>query len=237
MWQAPSPDERARLLAEHAHRFPAPVRIPVTGDRGQRQNLSFLLVNPTGALRAYDGKPSPAFSKIIGVFCLGKRDEGDNDELVRDCLLWPEPRQFTAARNRWPGIAVSLAQDAAKKMGLTCDVVEVADDALPESIAAALASHPRAVARQFKLAGAAKPVTVAINIPERIQYDAHTEAINERGADRPKLLREFADGMLVAADGATPAEFCDRWPGAMILACNVSVNLAGASGASTLGEW
>lgn len=241
MWNAPADDERRSLLAEHAHRFPVPCRIPVRGDHGTPVNLTFLLGNPTGALRAPPGAVSPAFAQIIGAVTLGKTDEGDDDELVRDCVLWPDPRQLAAARGRWPGIVAELSKQIARKIGLSESPTDVRrGEDLPASIDEALAGHPSAVVRRLMLpSDRPKPerVLVAIDTPDRLRYDAFSDAINERGADRVKLVREFADGMILAVDGMAPGALCDRWPGAMLLCVGVALKLAGSAGAAAMGEW
>lgn len=241
MWTAPAPDERAALLAEHAHRFPVPVPITVRGDGGAPVRLPFLLGNPTGSLRAPTGRVSPAFAQIIGSINLGK-DEGDDDELARDCVLFPSPAPITAARNRWPGLISEISKQIASKIGLGSTGAEVfAGEEMPAEIAAALEAHPRATCRRFTPPGAdGRPVDLllVIDTPSRVTYDAFTDAMQARDADRVRLAREFAEGATVAVCGApSAAAIFDRWPGVLVLAVGVAAKLAGAASESRLGEW
>jgi hypothetical protein len=241
MWNAPSPDEQRKLIGEHAHRFPLPVRIPVRGDNGAPVSLSFLLGNPTGSQRAPSGPVSPAFAQIVGAVTLGKSDEGDDDELIRDCILFPSLGEFRTARNRWPGIVSDLSRQIATKMGLTAAPVEAfAGEELPESIAPVATSNARAVVRRFSPpgdGGRPHPILLVIDTPDRLRHDAFSEAVNARGADRPALVREFAAGLVLATSAGAAMDVFDRWPGVMVLAVGVALKLAGAAGTAALGEW
>lgn len=239
MWSAPAPDERAALTAAHAHRFPVPVRVTVRGDGGAPLSLPFLLGNPTGALRVPAGRVSPAFAQVIGAINMG-RDEGDDDELIRDCVLYPPPALLAAARNQWPGLVSDLSKQIAAKIGLSSAGAEMfAGEDLPAAVAGLLEAHPRATCRRFTPPGAdGRPVDLllVVDTPSRLAYDAFTEAIAARDADRPKLLREFAEGVTRLQFGATGDAF-DQWPGLLCLVVGIAAKLAATVGESRLGEW
>lgn len=240
MWSAPTPAEREALLLQHAHRFPVAVSVPVRGDAGTIR-LPFLVGNPAGSLRPIPPRAPLSFYKLIGAVTLG-RDEGDDDELVRDCVLWPEPAKVTAARNQWPGIVSELSRLIAGKLGLRGAPEEVFPfgEDIPPPIAEALGAHPRATIRQFAPPGAdGKPVEfmLAIDAPSRPAHDAFSEAMQAKDADRVALVRQFADGVAVGSSGPPIAEVFDRWPGVMLLCVGVALKMAGAAGESRLGEW
>lgn len=241
MWTAPPDAERAALLAQHAHRFPVPVPITVRGDRGEPVRLPFLLGNPTGILRPPPARVSPYLAQLIGAVNLG-RNEDDDDEAIRDCVLYPPPAQLIAARNRWPGLVADLCKQILAKIGLQSAGAEVfAGEDVPPEIAAALTSHPRAACHRFTPPGAdGKPVDllVVIDTPGRVMHDAFNDAVTARDADRVKLARDFAEGVTVGVHGAASAsDVFDRWPGVMLLVVGRAAKLAASVGSARLGEW
>src|SRR5687768_6628928 len=118
MFPAPSPDERALLKAEHAHRFPELATLSLTGDGGAPVSLPIVLGNPSGACQMPVGAPvSPAWSTLVRA-SLGIADEvGDvAAQLATDCVLWPDRATWARHTTRWPALPQSVADEIRNKV-------------------------------------------------------------------------------------------------------------------------
>lgn len=233
----PSEAERAALLAQHAHRHPMPARIPVTGDRGERISLSVLVGNPSGACRPAPGvRPAPVWADMIAALYVRGKHAPSQDDLVADCLLWPDLHTLNAWRERWPAIARDVARAAIQKYGGNC-MDAVAPEALaPKPITDALAADLRAVYRVLRPPRAVYHVAIAP--PSLESYNLFADSTAKADADHWALLREFAALQTSAIDGAESIALAiERFPGIAISIAQASLDLAGAAEDARMGEW
>lgn len=231
----PSADEVAKLVAQYAYRYPQKAKVPVMGDGGERVMLPLLLGVPSGACRLPSGvKASPAWRVIVeGLLSQNLDGSAISEALVADCVLWPEPKTFALWRDRWPGLGGDVGLAVLRMVGGMSTAIEEpsAVEEPPAPIASLLEQHPRAVWRRLRPPGAT--FDVVIDTPDSVKFDAFTDAIGKSDADKPALVRDFAEACLLAPIG----DAFDRFPGLAILVAAQARRLGGAQGEIALGEW
>lgn len=218
----PSPEVLARLLDEHAGRFPEKATIGPLGR--QRVRLPILLANP---------KPdSPALNDAIAVALnLRPNDDPAGTELARACVLWPRT-EWAGWRAKWPAIDNKVGTIVAKKIGAALSVLEVPDeDAEPPE---GIAPSEEGVWRTLRPNGTA--IHVAIDPPAESVWRMFLADVVKPGAPVARRAQELA---LSCVKGSTmPIEDAfARWPGLVVAVIAVINELAGNSAEAALGNW
>lgn len=239
----PSGDDLAQLLALHAHRYPQPAHLTVIGDGGEKQRLPLILGNPTGACVMPDGeKVSPAWNTIVRSAIQQRRESGGiGEQLIKDCLLWPDRRTWATWHQRWPGIAANVLESIGKKVGQApVSATWTEEEEPPATIAAALASRPHAVWRRIAPHGV--EIHLAIDPPDGATWRLFESATAKTDADAWERVRELVEARVPAVartDGKSIAltEMLARWPGAAISITGEILSLVGNNVEVELGEF
>lgn len=231
----PSPAEYAELAAQHAHRHPEKRQLSMPGPGGKPVSIPFVIGNPLGACSLPEGeKTTPWWNAAVAINMKLRREEPqDTDRLIDECVLWPDRKTYRELVQRWPGLPTSLLTIVREKYGGDANAIgeHTTDEALPPSVAAALAGDENATARILKFRGAS--FAVAIAPPDATAWRMFVEAIKKPGAKVSDLASEIsAPSVLAAADLSTGKEttFADiavRWPGIVIAVVATAGVLAG----------
>lgn len=236
-----TPDDEARLRADGG-RWPNKFFIVETGDDGAPVKVPVVLGNPTGTCVLEDQRlASPAWANIVAA-TYGQRAEPDDGELVRDCLLWPPPGAWAQLVDRWPALPQSVTKLIRSKLGWKLDdFVEAPHDyEAPPELVAARARHPRAVLR-VALIGVGERrerVGVVVNAPSSASWRIFLAAVRKKDADHWAIVREYAEAVIVAVDGApSPGALLSRWPGLALTVGWTASGLAGVGADVEMGEW
>lgn len=221
----PTAEERARLKAEQAHRFPELRYFPKPGDDGKMVKLPVVLGNPTGACKMPKGlRASKAWDEKVHETFGG--DKVGWAQLVADCVLWPAPHVWAEWTLRWPALADSVRPALVAKYGGDLDqVTEPGEDVeAPAAIAEARASAPGAIWMRFQPKGAT--VDLLVKAPSAAQWALFTDAMKRPGEDRWALAADLATAC-IAASTLPAAEALLRWPGLALLVDRQASYLAG----------
>ena len=228
----PPPDVVERLVSENSARWPekfivGPLVDPATG---ARVSLPILLGTPQA--------DSTALDLSIAV-ALGLRAQPANidDELVKECLLWPPRSEWARVRKQWPAIDALVSRAIGRKIASTLRSISDIEEGeeLPEAIASALTSSPAAVARKL-LPGIGDPVFVVLVPPNHLAWGLYLTEARKPGGKVAKFTRDLVLGC-VKASTAKLDDIFDRWPG-LVVACVTTVSaLAGLSAEAELGNW
>lgn len=242
----PSPDVRAQLKRDHAHRYPELVTLRLPGDGGERVDVPLVLGNPSGACSMPEGMPvSSAWSNLVRA-ALGQRREGDvAGQVSADCILWPERSAWAKLALRWPGLPGSIVDEVRKKVGTVGAAVAkpFAGDEVPEPLAAALGFDARRVWLSLQPRPAIR-YAVVIEPPAAGEWRLFQQALDQRDGDHWKQVRGFAlrcVRVAVVRDGEewkpiTFSEIVDRFPG-LVFGVTSQVNeMLGANAEAELGE-
>jgi hypothetical protein len=241
----PSQADFDAIAATQPHRHPEKAAITVPGDGGVLVRLPFILGNPSGASRLQSGaRPSPAWSTTVAVLFKAAPDSSTlSDQLVQDCILWPDRATWATWADRWPGLAVSVFNAARQKFGGALDNLEEPgfDEPPPERIFEMLSQHPRAIWRRLRVRQ--ETALLVIEPPSAIGWRLFRDAMQKRDADHWKLVCELAEASVLATakeDGAgaqASAELIERWPGMAVAVVTLISQLAGTAAETELGEW
>lgn len=233
----PSGADLDALLAEHGHRFPETARVPVVDDGDEDVLLPILLGSPSGACRMpEDEKPSKAWRNMLA----GGADD-INEQLARDCVLWPERATWNAWCVRWPLLADAVGTMVAHILADVQLSKPSIDDVAPPAIEKALTSKPHAVWRQLQVRG--EKFLLVIAPPDAAAVELYHEAFNATGADRWKVALEAVNARVAACErdgdgqAMSIAEVVARWPGVAFPIVNEANRLAGARAEVLLGKW
>lgn len=242
--QKPTDGELAALLSEHAHRYPEKARFTVV-DGENDVALPVLLGNPSGASKLPMGKTaSPAWdTTAAATFKMRPDTEAVTEQLVADCVLWPDAATWASWTRRWPALPEIVQVAVRRKTGSSLAMIEdFPDDAeKPEPIRHALERFHGSVVKRFKPTD--KDVIDAVIMPpDAGLWRIFGDAMKKRGAGAGKLARDLAAACLTVAmrsDGSavTADDLFDRWPGQALLVGLVVSHLAGITARFELGEW
>lgn len=227
--ELPTPEARKALLAQHADRFPEAFDFTLPGDGGKPEKLKLLLGAPA--------KDSVAWETAVGATFRPKHITTDDDALVMDCLLWPDPSTWGGITQRWPALVKSVATAVRRKLGATLANIETPDDKaeVPAIISAALAANKAATWRRLTV-DVDTVVDIAVRPPEQVAWQMFTDQMTVDGASHWKLALDFATASLIASSVAAE-ELFRRWPGTALLVALTASNLAGLAAEYEKGEF
>ena len=223
-----TPEIRASLKHEQAHRFPELRFFPKPGDDGKDIRLPVVLGNPSGACVMPEGKRASKMWTHLVASTFGVRDDFEDTALVTDCVLWPPPGVWARWAERWPALPPSVAPALRRKYGGSIHQVSDPGDEveMPPEIATALAASPGAAWLRFEPTGA--QVDLAIKAPASHVWSLFREAMKKPDADHWALVLDLAVNS-VAASTRPIAAVVGQWPGlALIITQRVS-RLAGST--------
>lgn len=237
----PSPDELARIMDEHAHRFPETASIKVPGDGDVLVKLPLLLGIPTGALpvdkdgKTLTGTPvSSAWSNAVAARLKFRADDdATGGRLVADCVLWPSPSMWREWCAEWAAIDGAASRLVALKIGSYLDVIQEPADG--EKPPAGIAPSARGVWRVLTPQG--KRFDVAIEPPDSTAWRLFVKAALAPGEDVARRAREIVEASVTGFAPGTLLDALDRYPGLVMALLAQSAYLAGVGAEVTLGEW
>lgn len=233
--EKPGEAEAAEIFADVA-RWPEKAAIVQTGDEGPVR-LPLVLGNPSGACALEEGRRvSPVWSALVAA-TFKLRDEPDDLELVRDCLLYPKPATWSQWVERWPALPQAAASAIKSKIGLRlAALAEPGEDyQAPAELEAARASSRGSL----RIATVGKETAaIVVATPKPAAWRLFVGALRKRDADTWQTVRGFALAAIAGVDGAPSAEaMIARWPGLALVVALQASSLAGLSAEVELGEW
>jgi hypothetical protein len=240
--QRPTEAELAALLAEHAHRFPEKARFTVA-DGDADVKLPVLLGNPSGACKMPGSLVSPAWdATAAATFKMRPDSEAVTEQLVADCVLWPNGETWLIWVQRWPALPEVVHAAVRQKTGarVAMLVEPKPGETCPDALVPALARVHGAVWRHLKPPGG--EFTAAISPPDSGAWRMFGDAMKRRDAEHAQLARDLAESCLLATVGSDglvvkAADIFDRWPGMVLLVGLIVAHLAGLTASYELGEW
>ncbi len=221
----PTPEERAKLKAEHAHRFPELRYFPKPGDDGKMVKLPVVLGNPSGACHMPAGaRASKAWDAKVAEGFGGEKVGWA--QLVVDCVLWPAPHVWAEWCERWPALPDSVRTALITKYGGSEDsITEPGEDVeAPKVIAEAREQHKGATWMRFEPKGLT--VDLLVKAPTSTQWALFTEAMRKPGAASWDLVHDLANACTAVASQPVAEAFL-RWPGLAVLVVREASYLAG----------
>jgi hypothetical protein len=225
----PSAEERKKILAENAARFPEAFDFKVYGDGGHLETLKLVIGLPV--------KDSGAWETAVAATFKPKSITSDNAALVMDCLVWPEPAAWGRIVQRWPALPDSVGVVVRRKLGGSLAMIEEpgALEQLPELVKEAQERVPGATWRRLRL-DEKHVVDVAVRPPEPMVWQMFHEEMSKDGAQCWPLARDF--GMASVAGASMPAgDLVTRWPGAALLIALTASRLGGLAAEVEKGEF
>lgn len=243
----PSPEERARLKLEAAHRFPELATLPLLGDGGAPVSLPVVLGNPSGTCILPSGeKPSPAWANLLRQSLgLGAAAGDVGAALASDCVLYPAPPAWAECVARWPGLPAAVSAQVQAKIGLQLGalVEPWSGDEPPPTIAARVGANPRAIWLHARPRDAVH-FAVALAPPEGSIWRATTIALRSPQADYWRQVRGLVERCTLAAaveaaagwEEVPIAEVLGRYPGLGPVIFGKIGELVGTSAKAELGE-
>lgn len=245
----PSPEERARLKLEAAHRFPELATLPLLGDGGAPVSLPVVLGNPSGTciLPAGD-KASPVWANVVRQSLgLGAAPGDVALALAGDCVLYPPAPAWAECVARWPGLPVAVSDQVQTKIGLRQGVLGEpwSGDPVPSPIAAKLEADPRAIWVHARPRDSVH-FALALSPPDGALWRAVNVALRHPQADHWRQARGLVERRTLAAvvedrdSGAWQeipiAEVVGRFPGLGVFLFGKLGELVGAGAKAELGE-
>jgi hypothetical protein len=237
----PTAEERAALLAQHAHRFPQMLIKKVIGDGGEPVALPFVIGNPSGACRAPEGtKTTSTWSDFVGATLRGGRLDGAAEKLAEDCVLWPGKETRAEWFARWPALKGGVGDAVCDKIGADASILQELKEAeRPPSISAILATHPQACCRALR--GRGGNIALAIGAPSAPTWRLLQDEIKKPDSDAWQIVRDASTDLVLGAaqlddKPVLPGLVFDRLPGLVSLVYFTVAKLAGAAAEYELGE-
>lgn len=231
----PSAAEVEAIFADTL-RYPEKASATVIGDGGKPQRLPLILGNPSGACSSVE-RVSPAWSRMVAA-TYRMREEADEAELVRDCLLYPPAPIWAQWVERWPALVDAVTPTLRAKVGWKLTALDEApfDYETPPELAVVLARNPRAVLRVCSVSK--EPIAIVLAAPRSAVWRMFIDAIRKKDADHWTLARDYASAVVLGVHGMPSADaLIERWPGLALVIGLVASNLAGVTADVELGEW
>jgi hypothetical protein len=246
MFAAASPEERAQLKRQHAHRFPEIATLTVL-DGAARIALPFVLGNPSGACEMPAGtSPTAAWALSCRAgFGLAKGGPALAQAIAADCILYPAPALYGRAFERWPDLARDVADEVARKVGSSVEnfTDPLAVELPPAPVADALASRPLAAWRWY-VPRAGTRYAVVLEPPTGPAWRIRRDALTRPNGDVWAALRALVEPSVVlvvrevgeAWESEPLGDTMRRWPGMAIGLSAALARLMGATGNADFSE-
>jgi len=239
----PSPEERARLKREHAHRFPELVTLRLPGDGGALALVPIVIGNPTGTTP--DAAPGVAWASTIAQ-AVGHAVGGDRAQMnADDAILWPDAAALESLRARWHGLNASISDQLTRKIGgFSQAVVEPwAGDVTPEPLSPALEADPRRAWFHLRPRDG-QHFAAVLTPPEAAAWRALQKVMRDPSEKHWPPMRRAVEKSIAAAahevDGAwcivPAAQILDRFPGLVGILVGKLAELIGTGAQAELGE-